>query len=343
MARYGAWPHLHACMDATARLPEGERPQWWRSAVAMLSPHVDIDARSPLELYVTGQESRVRAKLASGCVCPLHLPRGAFVFAELPGDVGSVRIESPALSFARFAQEVAEEELAGGIDVTQTRALLLDYGCELCGSYARDARAPLGNECHYFLHPVTTSRDLSAWCGALRRYRHQRRAEACALEVIEGSASPMETLHAIVLSSSPEKGGMGLGRPLLNQQLQLGSAERWVLHRSSMRPDLFFPDLNLAIEHLGGKHGSGVAYEEDAAREQVYAALDIALFTTTRRDMETPRNYDLFLRRLIHRLGRERSRSLERELLERLDDPLVSRARWGMVEILTGTGGGRPV
>ena len=337
-ARYSAWPRLHACMDVAARTPEGERPQWWRPAVTMLRPYVDMDAKSPLELYVAGQGSRVRAELASGSACPPHLPRGAFVFAELPGDVGSVRIESPALSFARFAQEVVEEESAGGIDAVQTRALLLDYGYELCGSYARDALAPLESECHYFLNPTTTSRDLSAWCGSLYRYRHKRRAEACAREVLEGSASPMETLHAIVLSSGPEKGGMALGRPLLNEQLRVGPAERWVLHRHSMRPDLFFPELNLAIEHLGGKHGSGAAYEEDAAREQVYAALDIALFTTTRRDMETPQNYDLFLRRLIHRLGKERGRSLERRLLERLNDPLVTRARWEMVDILTGKG-----
>jgi hypothetical protein len=309
----------------------------------MLHPYVDRGARSPLELYVAGRGPRVRAELASGHACPLHLLRGAFVFAELPGTVGSVRIESPTLSFARFAQEVVEEELAGGIDVVQARALLLDYGYELCGSYARDALAPLKVECHYFLNPTITPRDLSAWCGALYRYRHKRRAEACALEVLEGSASPMETLHAIVLSSGPERGGMALGRPLLNEQLRVDPAERWALNCPSMRPDLFFPELNLAIEHLGRKHGSGVAYEEDAAREQVYAALGIALFTTTRRDMETPRSYDLFLRRLIHRLGKERGRSLERKLLERLNDPVVTRARWEMVDILTSKGDGRPV
>lgn len=210
MARYSAWPRLHECTSAAARLPEGERPQWWRSAVAMLRPYVDIGARSPLELYVAGRGPRVRAELASGYACPPHLPRGAFVFAELPGNVGSVRIEPPALSFARFAQEVVEKELAGGIDAVQARTLLLDYGYELCGSYARDALAPLEVECHYFLNPTITPRDLSAWCGALYRYRHKRRAEACALEVLEGSASPMETLHAIVLSSGPEQGGTPL-------------------------------------------------------------------------------------------------------------------------------------
>lgn len=334
-ARGRCWPRVEECLDRTVGVPPSLRSQWWRDGIAELAPLLTIDERHPLHLHVSCEERRIRARSIECDILSPVLPEGSFMLAVLSESGSSVRIDSGGLSFGQLAGKLARAERRGDLSRAQARALLIDFGMELTGNYARNEVNPLTDDCYFFVGRATSADGIRMWCDNACRVRGAKYARRISRDVMDGSQSPRETLHAIILSSPPELGGLGLERPLLNVPLQLSSQERLLINGPSMCPDLYFPDLGFAIEHQGGPHGTSAQYAEDASRSQVYAALGITLFETSRRDVWSAAAYDIFLHRLIHRLAADHGTRLGRRLTEIVDDPVSRRTRWSVIDVLT--------
>ena len=110
---------------------------------------------------------------------------------------------------------------------------------ELTGNYARNEVNPLTDDCYFFVGRATSADGIRMWCDNACRVRGAKYARRISRDVMDGSQSPRETLHAIILSSPPELGGLGLERPLLNVPLQLSSQERLLIKLFKLRIFLF--------------------------------------------------------------------------------------------------------
>lgn len=345
MARYCGTPRIDRCMARAPHIDEGSNVQWWRQAIRELAPILGIDKNHPLCVQVPNSESRVTSPLVSSVVCSSLLPEDSYLTAELESpnhdlDHSFYAIESAAHSFASLARVLSSPLHAGGISFLQARALLLSYGYELCGTYARDPMRPLTNECHYLIDAAATPIDIQDWCRA-RKGRSAvgiRLARACAQDVKSGSASPAETIHSIVFTSPPEYGGlgMGIGNVLLNETLRLEPKERLLMHRLPLTPDLTFPLLGgRVLEHQGSYHGFPLQHQEDASRVQDYGALGRPVFMTSAADFSSPCAYDMFLRRFVNWVWKDMGPRIARPYQEILDDPCLTDARYQLIETLS--------
>ena len=338
-ARYGDWPRIHSCQKRCVAVPEDcPRAQWWREVMSELEPYITIDEGHPLELCVPSRDKRIRTKQQDHLVdCHIvtgTLPKGSFLRLELETGT-SLYIQSPAYSFAWYARQLEAIVQSGTLTYEQGRAILQSYGYELCGTYALDARDS-NEEAHYFLQPATTTEEIIAWCkGALRR-KGAFFALECATTMLDGSGSPRETFHSIMLTSCADMGGVGLGDALLNHPINVSSELRRAFHRWPMRPDLQFPEIGLFIEHLGPKHGEATQFMEDALRAQDYSAAGALLYPTTKEDFESAAAYDRFLRRVGLGLLRRPDANAQHAgscLLSLLDDRQATKTRWSVFDV----------
>lgn len=310
MSRYAPDPVVCPYDARYVTIAEGSPTQWWRSAVQDVSQYLDVDRKHPVCLLVPSKRSYVTSSLIRATVCSVRLPDDSFYSAELLKNDSFLAIESPAHSFASMAAALSAAISRGVLNHLEARGLLLAYGYELCGSYARDALDPINGECRYRLKPVTSPEQLVTWCQTRQGHGAPgiRLARECAPAVLAGSASPAESIHGIVFTSNPWLGGLGMRDVLINETIPLNPEERMLVHRTPLTPDLTFPSLgNRVLEHQGGDHDSPRQYQEDACRVQDYGALGRGVIMTSAADFESPDAYDRFLRRFFawvrHDLG----------------------------------------
>ncbi|MEE3480230.1 MAG: hypothetical protein VZQ81_09475 [Succiniclasticum sp.] len=347
MSRYSPELRLNECGARAVSISEGSSGQWWRGAVRAVSRYIDVDERHPLCILVPDHQLRVRTPLVKSTACAVTLPVGAFLSVELNGRSddesggGSLlAIESPAHSFARLAGALERAVHGGNLSRLQARALLIAYGYELCGTYARDARKPLAADAHYDLRPAATPDELAAWCRAQagRGVSGIRLARSCARHVLAGSASPAESIHGIVFTTQPQLGGLGMSRHevLMNESLKLSPEESRLMHRLPLTPDLTFTALgNRVIEHQGSYHDRPLQYQEDASRVQDYGALGRPVFMTSAADFASPERYDQFLRRFVAWVRHDMGPRVADHYQGILDDPAYAAARHELIAALT--------
>lgn len=212
-ARGRRWPRLEECHDHMVATPDASQSQWWRASIPELEPLMTIDSRNPLHIHVSCRSQRVRASTIACDVFSPMLPSGAFLLAILNGTGASVKIDAGPLSFVQLAHRLGRAARVNTLSYAQARALLIDFGMEVTGTYSRNPFAPASEDCHFSVRPVTYAADIQSWCKDANYVRGVQLARRIAHDVMDASRSPMETLHAIVLSSSPELGGLGLGAP----------------------------------------------------------------------------------------------------------------------------------
>lgn len=341
LARRSLWPRLGPCAKRQVTFDHAPRSRWWRKVINELNPYLAIDARHPLCALVPTEARRSISPLVNTIICSGSLPVASFLTMELEGSDHIYALESPALSFLRMAQRLDRATRAAGHHVLsplQARTLLLDYGCELCGTYARDPMDPWYGPCTYRLKPMTTPAEILAFCQApeVARTRGVALARACATSIPAMAASPAEALLDIFFTTPPMLGGMGLpySEVLVNATLPLTARERSLVHRTPLTPDLRFPALNLVIEHQGSGHADPSQYREDASRIQDYGALGLSVFTTSQSDLQTPAAFEAFLRRLVTWIAHVHGPDVTAPYQALLDDTRYRSARSDLVSTL---------
>lgn len=298
-------------------------------AVDRLSSLLLIDEARPLHLHAPDPGHRVRHRLVVSDVCSVEFPATAFLrlSSELlrPGSHG-LAIDVPQLSLLQLARDRQRRMRNGSLESCAALVDLAEFASEMCGSYGRDPQDPLRGGCAYGLKPTWSLDDFSGFLSGCSHMRGVALALQAVRLAVEGTASPMESLLALLLSLPPELGGVGLEKPLANRPLDLGPSGRGVQHRQ-LRPDLHFPDLGLALEYDSGEwHDLAAQRREDVRRLQDYAALGIVACPVVFEDLRTPAAAEALLARLISSASRRMGKRLLRERLDLLGDPEL-RAR----------------
>jgi very-short-patch-repair endonuclease len=176
--------------------------------------------------------------------------------------------------------EVLFFQMAGVLPVVD----LVELGFTLTSGYAEDERASDGMRKR---SPLTS-------VSALRRYTLSRQGAkgykkaACALlYVCDNSASPMETLLAMLLFLPCYLGGYGFKRERLNYRIDKNHVRKLSpltqgLPGECLRCDIYWPDLRLAIEYDSSSHHTGIhAIVRDSDRRSMLGLLGVNVIAVT--------------------------------------------------------------
>ena len=184
----------------------------------------------PLELAVFDRAHRTRGKKYRTRELPQTLPADALVRVN------------PNLYFV--CPELIITQMAPSLSVVQLAKLIM----ELCGGYSLSPAHDQRRKTKYQLEPVTSLERIKRYAKLTKVRGGAKTLREALGYALEGSASPGETLLALMLSLPRELGGYGFAKPALNASLTV-------------------PD-----EHIG--RVGGLKYSLDAFWQDAYTDLE---------------------------------------------------------------------
>lgn len=229
-------------------------------------------------------------------------------------------VESPELSFVRMAT-------GSGI------GRLAEYGCEMAGWYALSSSEAGFRACA----PVTGVERLRSYLSRAVGIAGVKSARRAAKYVVDGAASPMETVLYLLLCLPNALGGYGIPAPVMNARLALTRSTCRFEGRHSFAPgeqtggrfrvcDLYWPEFRLAVEYDGYRyHASKEQLGSDAVRRNELTERGVAVITVTAMQIRDFDRMEDVARQVMRRLGMRADRwrmgssaqrsALRRELL----------------------------
>lgn len=222
----------------------------------------------PLHILVGQQRARSKSSRVVSHLMKAQAPSGSFCRVE-----EGLYVSSPELCFVQMATRLSLPEL-------------IMLGFELCGSYALD---PLDARRFGRREPLATAESLARFAQRAEGIHGRKAAMRAARMVIDGSASPMETALAMLLSLPRMLGGFGIEKPCLNWRINLSDDARLTAGRSFLVCDLFWEKAKLDVEYDGRLYHSRPQHvESDAARRNALGAMGIAVITATAAQVHDP-------------------------------------------------------
>ena len=256
---------------------------------------------SPLELAVFSESRKCKRKKCIARTMPKTLPARSVVRID-----AGLYMVCPELIVLQMAPRLNEVTLAqlimelcgtyspgpvGGTDALGTKgARTVDWDAYAWGGDGRNA-----GKCAFDLEPVTTIERIRWYSQRVRVHGGAAKLRGALRLAMEGSASPTETIVALMLSLPREMGGYGLGRPLLNARLDVREAERGNVGEDVYFLDAFWQDAFADIE-----------YESTSFHLDPVAAL--ALVAVRTGDSETDDAIDAWKREYVTKADADRRR-----------------------------------
>ena len=205
-----------------------------------------------------------------------------------------------------------------------TFAKLVLLGFELCGTYALAVDGPARRT----IAPLTSAVKLRSFAEGAVGMRGRKVALQASRYVLDGSASPMESTLAMMLSLPYAKGGYGLPVPLLNYRVDIPQRARKRADRRYCECDLCWPDAHLAVEYDSDLyHSDSLRQESDARRRNTLIALGFTVVTVSRGQISDGAAFN--------RLANQLAKILKKRF--RYKDPGFSRAHLALREELLGS------
>ncbi len=219
----------------------------------------------PIDVLVANKSDIRRSAFAVGRLWGAAVPHKA-----LYGVSDRCLVSSPEFTFLQMAQQ---------LDVLG----LVQFGFELCGSYALDQDAESGFVAR---SPITDVESLRAFA----RLFPGRLGSAAALRacrfILDGSASPMETILAMLLCLPLAKGGYGIASPQLNHVISINRSACRVAHQAHLVCDCYWPDSKVAVEYDSDAFHTGAEkIYADSKRRMTLGYLGIEVITVTRKQV----------------------------------------------------------
>lgn len=177
-----------------------------------------------------------------------------------------------------------------------------ELACEFAGTYRR---AEPGGRPNYGIAPlmgIASLRDMLAQSDA---HFAERRVMRVADAAFEGSASPMETSLALMLTMPLDLGGFGLPKPLLNVPIGVAPEQRLAAGRAVVTPDMLWEGAGVALEYDSAEfHRHSVGRPaQDALRSNLLASLGYVTLRVTPELVRTLSGVELLAEQLASRLG----------------------------------------
>lgn len=363
------WPQAPRMLPVWGRCVTNQR------GFKELASRVDLSSHGifsrPVDLLVPSQYMRSRGKGARFHVWARLVPKGSFfrVGHSLLVSTPELLIVQLVSSQAKFdelfdvfmdrtlAERDALESLGIDDDTVDelpqrwesTRRIIAAtvVACEFAGTYrlgtAGEGASGLGpsredtrmGAVRYHMRPLVT-------VDAIRRMADDpsvsfvgSRVRTVADLAFDGSASPMETSLALMLTMPPDLGGFGLPKPLLNKAIDTPAENGALFDRDRVTPDMLWEGQRVALEYdSAGFHGrSGLARpDEDARRANILTTLGYDVFRVTSGMVRTLPELERLALQLAVRLGVE---------LAEPDGLQATRRRKAFAELMPGRAVGR--
>ena len=293
--RYGQ-RSFRALEDASPFLAEAPRKQelaepgpWWLTR--------------PLHVLVSSDAIR---RTSSEVVC--HVERAPLPPRSVLDSQNGFCVCAPPLTFVQMATQLSQPKL-------------IELGYELCGTY------DLWNDHFRECAPLASVEQLTAHVDRLGPVYGKRKAAQALRYVANGSASPRETILAMLLHLPYRMGGYGIEMPLLNHRIDLGKRERRIAGKNFLVCDLYWPEAKLDLEYNGSDHADPEQMQRDSMRRDALVSMGITVMTVTKWQLEDGGEMNAIAHAVADRLGKRlryvdpdftrATISLRRELLGR--------------------------
>jgi len=276
----------------------------------------------PLHVLVSSDNVRKRHRYLQCHICSGEFPNGSF------RRLGSgLVVSSPELCFLQMASVLSFIDL-------------VSLGYELCGSYRLIKEKTTGQEelNKGFRNDLalTSVAKLNSYAMKAVNLKGCKNARRALIFIIDGSASPMETILTMLLTLPYRFGGFGLPYPLLNFGIdipQSASDSKSIfpviitisstgsIHKSKNVSDnktkyycdLYWPDKKVALEYDSDEYHTGSSrIEKDAIRRNALASAGVTVITASRRQVSDAGKLHE-LAEVISKLLGKRIRNLDKE------------------------------
>ena len=240
---------------------------------------------SKLDILVPSAGGRHACSDVRMHLCTRALPEESFrVLAS------GLLVASPELCFLQMC------------DVCGSLGRMVELGFELCGSYAFgvDGGTLAGSR-----PPLTSVARIAEYLERCPGARGRSKARSALRWVMNGSASPMETLLAMELGMPKRLGGRGFPPFALNQRLELPDEHlRRFARRSFVYVDLLFESADLCLEFDSYEHHADrEEYDSTQARANALRSLGLRVNSVTYGQVNTLGRFDDLVWNLETQLG----------------------------------------
>lgn len=321
------WPHDVRRLPTANACVSGQRDFRGSSAERRLRA-LGVTGR-PVDLMVRSQESRSSGREARihvwGGLLPVdslfRLDEGLYVSgpelaviqlcsaqgkldALLDAHVSAVRAETELLASLGLSESPVYDHPLHWERIRRLVAAVM-VACEFAGTY-RLGRGEGGTA--YGMRPLMSMASLARACDDVGPSQGTRRARRVSELALDGSASPMETSLALMLSLPVDFGGFGLERPLLNCPLDVSGERGRVSDRDAVVPDILWFGQRVILEYDSAEfhaaRGRGQA-KKDAARSNVLTALGYRVLRATPQTVRSLADVSLLARQIARLLDVE--------------------------------------
>lgn len=217
-----------------------------------------------------------------------QLPRGSILrVGAAPDDAFAC---SPELFFPQIA-------------TTAQRIEVVRVGFELCGTYAISRTHPEG---FYKRDPLTTVARMQAFLERVPGLHGAKAARWALQYVLPNSASPRETIVAMLLRLPCAFGGRGAETPSLNHEVTVTRRIGRTKETKTYRIDLYWPRAKLGLEYDSDlKHTGPDRIAHDARRRNDLESIGITMLTATNRQVKSLWEFNKLADVIAGQLGKQ--------------------------------------
>jgi very-short-patch-repair endonuclease len=247
-----------------------------------------LDLQPPFDILVSSANARKVNRWMQCHVCGAHFPDGSFV------DMGhGMLVSSPELCYLQMAETLSLLDL-------------IKLGFEFCGTYRYDSDAE--NDAGFRAELSLTSKSrIAAFLARMPGARGHKLAEKALNYVLDNSASPMETVLALMLCLPYRLGGYGFPAPQMNHRVSVTQEARKASKKRYYLCDLFWPDAKLDLEYdSNAYHANTIRIAEDSSRRNALAYMGVSVITVTGNQISNDSE--------MHRVAQLLSKSLEKRV-----------------------------
>lgn len=321
-------------------VPASERCVCTQKDVKRLQREVDLRSlgiyHDPIDLLVPDKVCCSRGRLARFHVWKGSFPEHSFVrvhervfvstpyfavfqiaMAKRAGQLLRAEAEASAREDQRVRNELGiegpgstSEELLRWDNISRfvqaTSAL-----CDFMGTYRQVPIEPSGGgsrgtEIVYGKKPLVEPDAFAAYLRGMRKGRGVMRAREVGKAALSGSASPMETALALILTLPVQMGGFGISKPCLNREIPINQEDRELSSQETMVGDLCWPSKRLVVEYYGWEEHFGMGPRKvasDASRANSLVALGWTVLHVTFEQVRSIAGVTLLARQIAEVLG----------------------------------------
>lgn len=259
----------------------------------------------PLHVIVSSTDQRVRSKTIISHVCTQEIRPSSYIKA---GE--EFVVASPELCFLQLASSLSLE-------------LLIQIGYELCGTYALQA----DSETIFREVPLTSVEKLTAFAEGSNNVRGRKKALRALRYIRDNSASPMETVLAMMLTLPYTLGGYGIVHPRLNYRVAIPKTAKGIADRSFYVIDICWPEAKFGLEYDSAQyHLNPDQQEADARKRNALDALGYSVLTVSQGQIMDSGSFNRLAKQVAHHLEK-RLRYIDPEFTQRhlsLRDAILS-------------------